>query len=401
MKYTFSDRVSALSPSAIREILKYSAGDPEVVPLSAGNPSPEAFPTEEVAAISDRLLRTRPIDALQYSLTEGYPALRDRLKRYMSEQHRAVRDTDELIITAGAQQVMGLAVKVLCNEGDGVICEDPSFIGSLNSFRSLGAKLIGVPVESDGMSLTALEAALTAHPETRFIYTIPNFQNPTGVTMSLEKRRGVYALAKRFGVLILEDNPYGDLRFAGEPLPTIKSMDEDGIVLYAGSFSKVLAPGLRVGYALGPQPLIAKMVVAKQGEDVHTNIWAQMICDEFMQGDFAGHLDKLRAIYRAKAAHMQTLIEQYLVPAGITYHPVQGGLFMWCTLPEGADMPAFCRRAVVEHKVAVVPGSAFLADPDTPCSSFRVNYSTPTDEAMTRGIQRLGAFAQTFLKEGK
>lgn len=398
MTYHFADRVATLSPSAIREILKYTA-DPEVISLAAGNPAPEAFPTEALADISARVLHERPIDALQYSFTEGYPALRNRLKDYMAQKHHAFDPVqDELIITSGAQQVMELAVKVLCNPGDVVICEAPSFIGSLNSFRSLGARLVGVPVEEDGIDTQALEEALRQNPNARFIYTIPNFQNPTGITMSMEKRRAVYALAKRYGVLVLEDNPYGDLRFAGETIPAIKSLDTDGLVLYAGTFSKVLSPGMRVGYAIGPKPVIAKMTVAKQGEDVHTNIWAQILCDEFMGTvDYEAHLRGLQAIYRKKAALMCRLLDEHLVPAGVTYHPIEGGLFLWCELPDGTDMPAFCTRAVVEHKVAVVPGNAFSIG-DEPCRAFRVNFSTPTDEAMNRGVRRLGEFAKEFLK---
>lgn len=398
MTYTFADRIATLSPSAIREILKYSA-DPAVVPLAAGNPAPEAFPTETIADISARILRERPIDALQYSLTEGYPALRNRLKAYMAEKHHAFcAERDELIITSGAQQVMELAVKVLCNPNDVIICESPSFIGSLNSFRSLGAKLVGVPVQEDGMDTDALEAALKANPTARLIYTIPNFQNPSGITMSMEKRRRVYALAKQYGVLVLEDNPYGDLRYSGEHIPAIKSLDEDGIVLYAGTFSKVLSPGMRVGYAIGPQPVIAKMIVAKQGEDVHTNIWAQMLCDEFMGTvDYEAHLKGLQDLYREKAALMCRLLDEHLVPVGVTYHPIEGGLFIWCNLPEGTDMLTFCTRAVKEYKVAVVPGSAFSVN-DEESHSFRVNFSTPTDEAMVRGLKTLGEFAREYLK---
>lgn len=393
MTYTFADRVATLSPSAIREILKYSA-DPEVVSLAAGNPAPEAFPTTELADIAARVLQQRPIDAWQYSLTEGYPALRTRLKDYMAQKHHAFSPAqDELIITSGAQQVMELAVKVLCNPDDVVICEAPSFIGSLNSFRSLGARLVGVPLEADGMNIDALEEALRQNPRARFIYTIPNFQNPTGVTMSMEKRRAVYALAKQYGVPVLEDNPYGDLRFAGTALPPIKSLDTDGLVLYAGTFSKVLSPGMRVGYAIGPQPVIAKMTVAKQGEDVHTNILAQILCDEFMATtDYEAHLTRLQAIYRQKAAHMCRLLDEHLIPAGVTYSPIEGGLFLWCDLPPAVDMPTFCTRAVKEYKVAVVPGNAFSVN-DEPCHAFRVNFSTPTDDAMTRGVQRLGVLA--------
>ncbi len=398
MEYVFSDKIANLSPSAIREILKYTI-DPEVISLAAGNPAPEAFPTEAVTDITARIFAERPIDALQYSITEGYPALRNRLKAYMAEKHAAFREEqDELIITSGAQQVMELAVKVLCNPGDVIICEAPSFIGSLNSFRSLGAKLVGVPMEADGMDIAALEKALAENTNARFIYTIPNFQNPTGVTMSMEKRRAVYALAKRYGVLVLEDNPYGDLRFEGEHIPAIKSLDEDGIVLYAGTFSKVLSPGLRVGYAIGPKPVIAKMVVAKQGEDVHTPILSQMICDEFMGAvDYEAHLKGLQDIYRHKASLMCRLLDEHLVAAGICYRPIQGGLFIWCDLPAGADMLTFCSRAVQEKKVAVVPGSAFSVG-DEECRSFRVNFSTPTNEAMTRGVARLGEFAREFLK---
>ncbi|MCI8553525.1 MAG: PLP-dependent aminotransferase family protein, partial [Clostridiales bacterium] len=265
MNYSFSDNVRSLNPSAIREILKYAA-DPEVVSLSAGNPAPEAFPVEAIQEIIARIFADHPIDALQYSTTEGYAPLRVRLREYMASKHQVGGDDDEILITAGAQQVMGLAAKALVNRGDTVICECPSFVGALNSFRALGARLAGVPVLPDGMDMEALEAALKAHPDARFIYTIPNFQNPSGVTMSWEKRVRLYELARQYGVLILEDNPYGELRFEGENVPAVKTLDQEGLVLYAGSFSKVLSPGLRVGYAIGPRPVLQKMVVCKQGE---------------------------------------------------------------------------------------------------------------------------------------
>lgn len=397
MEFSFADRVQGLKPSAIREIFKYAA-DPSVVSLSAGNPAPEAFPVEAVREISAKLLQEQPIAALQYSVTEGYPKLRSHLTAYMKDKYGIGREGDDLLITSGAQQAMEMVAKVLCNEGDVIICEAPSFVGSLNSFRSLGAKLVGVPMETDGMNIAALEEMLKAHPGAKFIYTIPNFQNPTGFTMSMEKRRQVYALAKQYGVLIVEDNPYGDLRFAGEFLPAIKTLDEDGIVMYVGSFSKVLSPGLRVGYAIGPKDLLQKMVVVKQGEDVHTNIWSQMLCYEFMTGyDFEAHLDYLRGLYGPKAKYTMELMDKYLVPTGITYQPIEGGLFLWCNLPAGVDMPEFCRKAVQEHKVAVVPGNAFLTDENTPCSSFRINYSTPSDEALQIGLERLGNFAKEYI----
>ncbi len=398
MEYNFADAVKTLNPSAIREILKYAA-DPEVVSLSAGNPSPEAFPVAKIAEISAKVLAERPIDVLQYSATEGYQPLRDSLASYLKEKHNIGRDFDNILITSGAQQAVELVAKVLCNRGDAVICEAPSFIGSLNSFRSLGGKLIGVPIESDGMDMEALEEALKANKNVKFIYTIPNFQNPSGITMSLEKRRRIYELAKKHGVVIVEDNPYGDLRFEGEDIPSIKSFDEDGIVVYAGSFSKVLAPGIRVGYAVAPKPLLQKMIVCKQGEDVHTSMWAQIICERFLSTtDFESHLESLRNLYRKKAQLMISLIEEHLVPSGITYAPTQGGLFVWCLLPDGVNMPEFCKRAVIDYKVAIVPGNAFLVDENDPCQNFRLNYSTPTDEAMRKGVERLGELAREVIR---
>ena len=239
MEYKFSDRVSNLKPSAIREIFKYAA-DPTVVSLSAGNPSPDAFPCKAIEEISARIFRENPISVLQYSVTEGYTPLRQHMLEYMQREHNTGKDFDDILITTGAQQIMDLCTKALVNEGEVVLCEAPSFIGSLNTFRAYNAKLVGVTVEPDGMSMTELEEKLSQNPNAKFIYTIPNFQNPSGVTMSLEKRKKMYELAKKYGVLILEDNPYGDLRYSGEDLPNIKSFDEDGIVIYAGSFSKVI-----------------------------------------------------------------------------------------------------------------------------------------------------------------
>ncbi len=389
MNYHFSDRVQALKPSAIREIFKYAA-DPSVVSLSAGNPSPEAFPVKEIAEISARLLSERPIDALQYSVTEGYSPLRRTLKDYMKQKHNIGREFDELIITSGAQGAMDLFAKSVLNENDVVICEAPSFIGSLNSFRSYNARLVGVEVESDGINIEKLEQALKANKNARFIYTIPNFQNPSGATMSRQKRQRLYALAKEYGVMILEDNPYGDLRYSGEDIESIKSYDEDGIVVYVGSFSKVISPGLRVGWCVAPSELMQKMIVCKQGQDVHTNIWAQIVCNEFMtKYDFEAHLRRLREIYSKKAKFATDLLDKYL-GSKITYNKVEGGLFIWCTLPNGRDMLKFCRDAVL-NKVCVVPGNTFLCDETEPCGSFRINFSTPTDEQLEKGVKILGS----------
>ncbi|MGN0453978.1 MAG: PLP-dependent aminotransferase family protein [Ruminococcus sp.] len=395
MDYVFSDRAKNLKPSAIREIFKYAA-DPEVVSLSAGNPSPEAFPSKEIAEISAKIFAENPTSVLQYSVTEGYTPLREYLKDYLKSSQNIGSEKDEILITSGAQQVMDLCSKALLNEGDVVVCEAPSFIGSLNTFRSYNGRLAGVTVEPDGMNMEELENALKSNKNVKFIYTIPNYQNPSGVTMSLEKRKKLYELALKYGVLILEDNPYGELRYSGEPLPSIKSFDTEGIVIYAGSFSKVVAPGLRVAYTVAPREVFQKLVVCKQGSDVHTNIWAQRICYEFIANyDFEGHLEKLRSIYRKKADFCMELLDKYAPK--IKYHKIDGGLFIWCSLPEGTDMPEFCKTAV-ENKVCVVPGNAFLTDESQSSQCFRINFSTPDDVQLEKGIKILGKIADEYIK---
>lgn len=391
MEYKFSDRVSTLKPSAIREIFKYAA-DPEVVSLSAGNPSPDAFPAKAIEEISAKVLAEDPIKVLQYSVSEGYTPLRKHLMEYMKKEHNTGSENDDILITTGAQQIMDLCAKSLVNEGETVIVEAPSFIGSLNTFRSYNAKLVGVTVEPDGMNTDELEEKLKTNPDTKFIYTIPNFQNPSGVTMSLAKRQKVYELAQKYGVLIIEDNPYGDLRYSGENVPNIKSFDKDGIVIYAGSMSKVISPGIRVAYCICPKPIFQKLVVCKQGNDVHTNIWAQYVCDEFItKYDFNAHLAMLRNIYTKKAKFCMDLLDKYCAPA-ITYNKIDGGLFIWCDLDKQIDMPQFCKDAVLK-KVCVVPGNAFLTDENEECHSFRINFSTPTDEQLEKGIKILGELA--------
>ena len=397
MNYPFSDKVLALKPNAIREILK-SASDPDVISLSAGNPAPDAFPVDAIREISERLLREDPIGVLQYGVSEGYDPLRNTLKAYLKDKHGIGSDSDELIIVSGAQQVMDIAAKTFLNEGDVLICEAPSFVGALNTFRSYNTNLVGVPVEPDGMDMDALEQALIANPRAKLIYTIPNFQNPSGVTMSLEKRRRMYELAKAHGCLIIEDNPYGDLRYSGEDVPAIKSFDTEQIVIYSGSFSKVISPGIRVGFMVADKAAMAKMIICKQGQDVHTAMWSQMLCCELMtKYDFESHLDYLRGLYRVKAQLCMDLLDQYVVPSGIHYNKIEGGLFIWCDLPEDVDMLDFCKK-LTERKVCVVPGNAFLTDSSAECHSFRINFSTPTDEQLTEGIRIIGELAKEIIK---
>ena len=383
MEYELSRNMRGMKPSIIREILKQMS-DPSLISFAGGNPAPESFPNEEIAAASARLLAQDPAGMLQYSVTEGVPAVLEQVRRFANRHELRVRGQDALLLCTGSQQVLDLATKCLCNEGDTIAVEEPAFLGAYNTFRSYGAKLAGVPMEEDGVDLAALEAVFAAPEKPRFFYCIPNFQNPTGKTMSLAKRRAVYALAVRYGVPVLEDDPYGELRIAGGPVPSIKSMDTEGAVIYAGSFSKILCPGMRLAYCVCDKKLMAAFVVAKQCSDVHTNVWAQRVCEAMLtRTDMDAHIREIRKIYAAKAALMMEQLDEKCPQ--VRYTRPEGGMFIWGTLPEGADMPAFVRECLA-RKLALVPGNAFMVDEEAPCGSFRMNFSTPTPENIVKGV---------------
>ena len=314
----------------------------------------------------------------------------------MREKFSIGRQGDMTIITSGGQQGIELACKALCNEGDVVICEDPSFIGALNAFRSCGAKTVGLPIKGDGIEPEELDALLERTPNVKLVYLIPTFQNPGGTTMGLEKRKAVYEICRRRGIMILEDNPYGELRFDGEDLPTLKSMDTEGIVLYCSSFSKILSAGIRLGYLCGPEPVVQKMVVAKQSEDVHTNIFFQMLTYRYMtERDLDAHIAGIRKLYREKCALMLDTLDRNM-PKSVTYSRPQGGLFIWMTLPDSIDMMTYV-RAALEQGVAVVPGNTFLCDTEGSINAVRLNYSTPSDEEIVRGCEILAKVARELL----
>jgi len=388
MKASFADRIIKLEPAAVYDILKHTVGG-KVIAFAAGNPSPEAFPAEQVADLAHEILKNQSITALQYGLTPGYEPLRKHLAPYLSKNYNVGGDNDQILITSGATQGIELAAKVFCNEGDTVITENPSFIGSLNSFRSYNINVVGVDMEFDGMNMDKLEETLKKTSNARFIYVIPNFQNPSGWTMSLEKRKRLYELAVKYNTLILEDNPYGDLRYFGEDIPSIKSFDKENIVLYAGSFSKIISPGLRVGFLLAPEEYFAKLAVAKQASDVHTPLLNQMIVYEYMmRHGLKEHIKKICDIYRRKLQLTLDCLEKCLGEK-LSYVKPEGGLYVYCRLPEHIDMMEYCKKTL-EAGVAVVWGSAFLVDENEKTQYFRINFSTPTDEQLVKGIEILG-----------
>ncbi|MDM8195568.1 PLP-dependent aminotransferase family protein [Massilimicrobiota timonensis] len=395
MEYQFAKRMSNVKASAIREILK-ATSDPKMISFAGGNPSAEAFPVEEIEKISADILTNEPISVLQYGITEGDQELIQAATHFFNRHEQVMKADDQMIITSGSQQIMEFAAKILCNEGDVVICENPSFLGALNAFKSLGAVLRGIEYKNGQLDLEALKQALQMEPKPKFMYLIPNFQNPTGMTMSLEVRKEILKLAKDNGVLILEDNPYGDLRFEGEAIPSIKSLDEDGLVIYAASLSKIIAPGMRVACCIAPKAIIQKMTVAKQASDVHSNLWAQKVMARYLQNyDMDAHIERIRMIYKQKCHLMLDEMKKHFHP-DVQYTIPTGGMFIWVTLPESVDMLTFVKKAL-EKNVAVVPGNAFLDDDTKECHSFRMNYSTPTNEKIKEGVKILGEITYEML----
>lgn len=384
MSVLVSKKFANMKPSATREILK-ATSDPNVIAFAGGSPAVEAFPCDAVKKVSAEILDENPVSALVYGVSEGYEPLRQTLKGWLKKRSNIGTDDDSVIITAGGTQVIDITARIMTDEGDTVICEEPSFVGSLNAFRSHGLKLKGVPIDSDGMNIEALEKTIKQNPDAKFIYTIPNFQNPGGTTLSLEKRKAMYRLAKENGLVILEDDPYGTLRVDGEDIPSIKSMDTEGIVIYAGSFSKILAPGIRVAYAVVPKAFLQAFVIGKQVSDVHTGVLNQMIIQRWYEEyDVDAHIEEIRKIYRKKLNLMCDCLDKYCPE--IEYVRPQGGLFLWARLPENIDMLDYCKR-LVENKVAVVPGTAFMINEDSPCHYIRLNFSTPSDENIVKGIE--------------
>jgi len=390
----FSERISSLQPSAIREIFKV-IGDPSIISFAGGNPDPRSFPVEQMSALAENIFKNDPVTAFQYSVTEGYPRLRRLIAERLSSKFGIGSENDDVLVLTGGQQAVDLTSKILVNDGDTVICEEPSFIGALNTFRSYRANLVGVPMEDDGINVEKLEQALKTEKNVKLLYLIPTFQNPMGVTMSDSKREKVYELAKKYGVIIFEDDPYGELRFSGKDVKRIKSLDKDGIVIYSSSFSKILSPGMRMGYVCAPKSILAKMTVGKQCADVHTNIFFQILVADYLEKcDIDAHIEKIRALYKEKNAAMLRALDERM-PSFVKYTRPEGGLFIWCDLGDGFNTNDFSKK-LISKGLAVVPGSAFLMDDKAASTAIRLNYSMPDFEQIDKGVTIL---AQTIGEE--
>jgi len=394
----YSLLASRMKASAIREILKIIQSS-NVISLAGGMPDPDTFPTEEINKVTQQILAKNSARALQYSSTEGLTELREFILNWLAEAKEKA-GLDNIMITSGSQQGLDLVSKVLLNPGDTIIVELPSYLAALNAFRSYGGEMVGIPMDDEGMKIDILEETLTKLKndvkKVKFIYTISNFQNPAGVTMSLARRKSILEIAKKFEVLILEDNPYDKLRFEGEPIPSIYSLDNEGYVISLGTFSKILCPGLRLAWILGNKEIIEKIVIMKQATDLCTTILNQLIAYEYCrQNDIDKNIESNVEIYRRKRNTMLEALDKYF-PAEVTWTKPEGGFFVFVTLPKYIDVDEMFPEAIKE-KVAYVSGSPFFANGKGK-NTMRLSFCYPNEKDIEEGIKRLGRVIKKKIK---
>lgn len=386
MEKLFSKRATAIKASEIREILKLTQ-QPEIISFAGGLPAPEVFPVDEMQAVSYKVLGRAGREAMQYSTTEGYPPLRAHIACRMNRQGIETKPTD-ILITSGSQQGLDFSGKVFLDPGDFVLCESPSYLGAINAFKAYECEFQEIDTDSEGMVLSHLEKVLAANDRVKFIYVIPDFQNPSGRTWSLERRQGVLELANRFNKVIVEDNPYGELRFEGEVIPSIKSMDMDGRVVYLGTFSKTFSPGLRIGWVMASPLLLNKYIMVKQGADLQTSSISQMELSCYLDDyNIDTHIEKIKKLYRQRRDLMLKSMEEHF-PKTAKYLCPQGGLFVWVELSKGVDTTALLEKAIA-LKVAYVPGASFFPNGGV-FNTMRLNFSNMPEERIVEGIKRLG-----------
>jgi 2-aminoadipate transaminase len=396
-RHRFAQRTHRMTSSAIRDLLKLTSR-PDIISFAGGLPAPEHFPVEEVRAAVDRVLTARGPTALQYSTTEGYEPLRELIARQMARYGIQV-GVENIVITTGSQQALDLIGKILVNPGDRILTETPSYLGALQALTMYGAEYVTVPIDEDGLDTGRLEDALRSGP--KFMYVLPNFQNPAGVTLSLSRRRELVLLSDRYGIPVVEDDPYGQLRYEGEHVKPIVVLDAEhhgdhrngkyrGDVIYLSTFSKTLAPGLRLGWVVAPREVIAHLVMAKQGADLHTSTFDQMVAYEVARSGFLDqHVRRLREVYGRRRDVMLAALGRAFAPeTGVGWTRPQGGLFLWVTLPREMDASRVLEAAVAE-KVAFVPGACFHPDGGGH-HTMRLNFSNASEDMIEEGIARLG-----------
>ena len=394
----YSVLASKMKASIIREILKL-VKNPEVISLAGGMPDPATFPVKEIKEISQNIFTKKSAQALQYSTTEGLAELRQCILDYLAKDGNN-GELENIIISSGSQQGLDLVGKTFLDPGDIAIVELPSYLAALNAFHSYGGELVGIPMDEEGMQMDILEKKLirlkNESKKVKFIYTISNFQNPAGVTMSLARRKKIIEIARKFDVFIVEDNPYEKLRFEGEPIPSIYSLENNGLVVSLGTFSKILCPGLRLAWVLGNKEIIGKMAILKQATDLCTSIFNQLIAYEYFQlGKLEENIKSNIQIYKKKRDVMLNALEKYF-PKEAAWTKPQGGFFVVATLPEYIDTGEMFKEAI-EENVAYVPGAPFFADGKGQ-NTMRLSFCFPSEEDIEEGIKRIGNLIKKKIK---
>ncbi|HSI67441.1 MAG TPA: PLP-dependent aminotransferase family protein [Planococcus sp. (in: firmicutes)] len=386
MIHKFTNRAKRMQPSDMRTILTASS-QPHLISFAGGLPAPELFPIDALKTACDAVLTQDGPVSLQYSPTEGFAPLRQKTLERM-DAIGIQANMDQVIITSGSQQAIDLTGRLFLEEGDTVICESPTYLAALNVFNLCNANIVDVEMDEHGMKTDVLEQRLQENPGTKFIYTIPDFQNPTGRTLSLERRKRMLELAKQYDVLILEDNPYGAIRFSGEPIPPIKQFDLEGRVIYMSSFSKIFAPGLRLGWICADEAIIEKYMGLKESADMHSDGFAQRITCKYMElNDIDAHIETINEVYHARCNTMLDCIDQFF-PNSVSYVKPEGGLFIWVDLPDTVNARKVS-VACVENGVAVLPGDAFFASGPTK-NALRLNFSNASEDRILEGMKRIG-----------
>ena len=386
MEYKFASRMDRMKASEIRELLKLTA-KPEIISFAGGLPAPELFPVKEIAQVSHDLVLKEGQKLLQYATTEGRPTLREKIAKRMTEKYGTPVDMNDILITTGSQQCLDFAGKLFLDPGDVVLCESPSYLGALNAFNAYQPVFKEVPTDGEGIIPEELDKILATTPKCKFIYVIPDFQNPTGICWSLERRKKFIEVINKYDLPVFEDNPYGELRYRGESFPTLKSMDTKGLVSFLGTFSKIFCPGLRLGWIAGPHTIVEKFVMIKQSADLHTSNFDQGVADAYMDSyDLDAHVKEIVELYgHRRDLILKTMEEEF--PEGVEFTRPDGGLFLWVTVPEGVSARKVFDKCI-EQKVAAVIGDAFYPNNKTD-RSMRVNYSCMPDDKIVEGVKRM------------
>ena len=386
MEYKFASRMDRMKASEIRELLKLTAR-PEIISFAGGLPAPELFPVKEIAQVSHDLVLKEGQKLLQYATTEGRPTLREKIAKRMTEKYSTPVDMNDILITTGSQQCLDFAGKLFLDPGDVVLCESPSYLGALNAFNAYQPVFKEVPTDGEGIIPEELDKILATTPKCKFIYVIPDFQNPTGICWSLERRKKFIEVINKYDLPVFEDNPYGELRYRGESFPTLKSMDTKGLVSFLGTFSKIFCPGLRLGWIAGPHTIVEKFVMIKQSADLHTSNFDQGVADAYMDTyDLDAHVKEIVELYgHRRDLILKTMEEEF--PEGVEFTRPDGGLFLWVTVPEGVSARKVFDKCI-EQKVAAVIGDAFYPNDKTD-RSLRVNYSCMPDDKIVEGVKRM------------